>query len=438
MTYRGTGGRCSSIHNLLGWSEFGTGDSSELARDKRGQGIKERLLVAPADVGGGNSPLRWLIIEEAGALNPGTFHALERELRQHSPDEFPRSCGSDGNKRTFAGLNVIMVGDFYQMDPVRGPSFWSEDPKAQLGVDLLLNEFGGPNFIELTEQCRVVDAAFQHEVLQRMRSTDEGPSVEGMKILRSRLITKQTVRRLNVAGTRLIAYCNSQKDDHMRSRARAFAHAAGRQLYWSVAEDRLCGEGTRRAWSARQTTLLDQKRNWLALDDKKTARRLGCLPLCVGMPVVLNDHVNREKGVVAGLQGHIVDIWFKGSPPDQSDTCGEHICSRVPIGVLVKFNDFPDAIPIGRSAKTFSLGAAGTATNGTTMSSALVDLNIPPGGDTTASYVALSRVRRREDLFILRDFSADQLRRGGTKAGVDILLRRLRGELGRFSEGHKE
>eukprot|EP00660_Eupelagonema_oceanica_P019108 gene19108-biopygen19646 len=176
MMYQGTGARCSSIHNLLGWSEFGTGDSTELARDKRGQGIKERLLVAPAAVGGGSSPLRWLIIEEAGALNPDKFHALERELRQHCPDEFPRSCNTTGGKRSFAGLNVILVGDFYQMDPVRGPSFWSEDAKARLGIDILLNEFGGSNFIELTQQCRVLDAAFQREVLQPMRETDDGPT----------------------------------------------------------------------------------------------------------------------------------------------------------------------------------------------------------------------------------------------------------------------
>eukprot|EP00660_Eupelagonema_oceanica_P019628 gene19628-biopygen17756 len=175
------------------------------------------------------------------------------------------------------------------------------------------------------------------------------------------------------------------------------------------------------------------------------------------MPVVLNDHVHREKGLVAGLQGHITHIWFKGAPPKKVDAFGESVCSRVPIGVLVKFRDFPNAIPIGRSAKTFHLGAVGTATSirrnqipvlpdfsctahlcqGTTMTTALVDLDIPPRGDTTASYVALSRVRSREDLFILRDFDADQLRRGGSKAGVDILLRRLRGDLDRFSEGSK-
>jgi len=61
------------------------------------------------------------------------------------------------------------------------------------------------------------------------------------------------------------------------------------------------------------------------------------------------------------------------------------------------------------------------------MGTALVELNIPPSGDATAAYVALSRVRTRETLFILREFDFDKLRRSGSKAGVDILLQRLRG-----------
>eukprot|EP00660_Eupelagonema_oceanica_P019445 gene19445-biopygen20258 len=56
---------------------------------------------------------------------------------------------------------------------------------------------------------------------------------------------------------------------------------------------------------------------------------------------------------------------------------------------------------------------------------------MPASGDATAAYVALSRVRRIQDLHILRDFDAASLRRSGTKAGVDILLQRLRGSLGR-------
>eukprot|EP00662_Eupelagonemidae_sp_cell21_P057106 gene57106-biopygen107233 len=74
---------------------------------------------------------------------------------------------------------------------------------------------------------------------------------------------------------------------------------------------------------------------------------------------------------------------------------------------------------------------------GETLSSALVDLNIPPSGDATAAYIALSRVRRRESLFILSDFDPAKLRRSASKAGVDILLQRLRGDLADDEEGSK-
>eukprot|EP00660_Eupelagonema_oceanica_P019212 gene19212-biopygen32177 len=282
MMYRHTGARCSSVHNLMGWNELGANDANENARDARGQAVHDRFLVAPAEDGGGESALRWLVIEEAGALSPDVFQRLERDLRKHCPAGFPRSTEAQTGMRSFAGLNVIMVGDFYQMDPVDKQYFWRENACAgtQVGIDLLLDEFGGRNLIELTDQCRVLDAAFQRE-----------------------------------------------KCDHVRSRARVFATARRRRLYWSIAQD------------------------WLS--------------------------------------------------------------------VVVKFDGFPDPIPIGRSAKKFTLGSAKSSTGvrrlqipllpaygltahraqGATLPSALVDLQGMSGafGDASATYVALSRVRRLQD-----------------------------------------
>eukprot|EP00660_Eupelagonema_oceanica_P019156 gene19156-biopygen15652 len=60
----------------------------------------------------------------------------------------------------------------------------------------------------------------------------------------------------------------------MRARARAYAAASGARLYWSVAQDWLRGEGTRRAWADRMDQLPEQKLNWLSLDDAKTGHRI--------------------------------------------------------------------------------------------------------------------------------------------------------------------
>eukprot|EP00662_Eupelagonemidae_sp_cell21_P057590 gene57590-biopygen62549 len=75
---------------------------------------------------------------------------------------------------------------------------------------------------------------------------------------------------------------------------------------------------------------------------------------------------------------------------------------------------------------------------GDTLPSALVELNLPPSGDQSATYVALSRVRHRDDLYILREFDVSNLRRKGSKAGADILLQRLRADLRYAEEGSKQ
>jgi hypothetical protein len=190
--------------------------------------------------------------------------------------------------------------------------------------------------VELTEQCRVLDAEFEEEVLRPLRETDFGPTKKGRRILHERIIDggPEVMEELTVAGTRLIAYCNAQKCDHMRTRAQRFAVDNGKRLYWSIAKDLLSGEGTRRAWADRWASLADQKTGWLNLDDKKTGKRMGCLPLCIGLPVYLEDHLNRPRGLVAGLRGTINHIWFDGEPPTETNSSGEFNCAKARVFIV--------------------------------------------------------------------------------------------------------
>eukprot|EP00662_Eupelagonemidae_sp_cell21_P056868 gene56868-biopygen83888 len=374
----------------------------------------------------------------------------------------PRVWGPPSDGCTYDYLHPC-----YQLDPVRGAKFWQESASGsvQVGIDLLRREFCAPNLVELTEQCRVLDPDFEEHVLNRIRTTDLGPSAAGLAILRSRIIGKAgsvatTLQQMNKSNTELICYCNSQKNDHMRTRARVFASEHKQRLYWSIARDRLCGEGTRRAWASRMSQLPADKVGWLGGFLKVLEETiLQCedsltLLLCIGLPVCLNDHLNRPKGLVRGLRGVVREIWFDGEPPSQPNSRGEYLCARVPTAVLVKFDGFDELIPVGKKdpSPSFTLASAGTATvvrrmqiplvpdfgrtahhaQGATLSSALVDLNIPPSGDPTAAYM-----RHRDSLYILSEFDASKLRRSGSKAGVDILLQRLRGELADDEEGSK-
>ena len=59
-------------------------------------------------------------------------------------------------------------------------------------------------------------------VLIPLRQSEFGPTRDGLKMLRSRVIdtdNARTMGMLNRAGVKLISYSNAQKDDHMRSRA---------------------------------------------------------------------------------------------------------------------------------------------------------------------------------------------------------------------------
>eukprot|EP00666_Eupelagonemidae_sp_cell4sb_P017806 gene17806-biopygen1596 len=188
----------------------GPSDTHEDTQDRREDGLRSRLTIAPESDGYAVTPLRWLIVEEVGALNPINFQRLERELRANCPASFPNSRDGTQGMRTFAGLNVILVGDFHQMDPVKGPNFWKEDANgpAQVGIDILCREFsnspGQANLLELTEQCRVLDAAFEKHVLHPLRTTDDGPTPTGLRLLRSRIVnakSAKTQRRLDTLRT---------------------------------------------------------------------------------------------------------------------------------------------------------------------------------------------------------------------------------------------
>ena len=67
------------------------------------------------------------------------------------------------------------------------------------------------------------------------------------------------------------------------------------------------------------------------------------------------------------------------------------------------------------------------AAQGQTLEAAIVDLQIGRGTSPIASYVALTRVKRREDLLIYRPFDRDLFTKGGPR-GPKLLLQTLRGE----------
>ena len=73
----------------------------------------------------------------------------------------------------------------------------------------------------------------------------------------------------------------------------------------------------------------------------------------------------------------------------------------------------------------FAITAHGS--QGQTLQAAIVDLQIGRGTNPISSYVAMTRVRSREDLLIYRQFDRSLFTQGSPE-GPELLLKTLRGE----------
>ena len=189
----------------------------------------------------------------------------------------------------------------------------------------------------------------------------------------------------------------------------------------------------------------EAKRKWLQYHDRRTGDLCGLLPLAIGMPVALTDHVARspDKLLLRGTRGHVHSwVWQENN--------------NMPDVVYVKFVDAqwqlagtpePGIYPLRPVAEDWYLdhgrdnpvlkvqrtqiqltpAFAITAYNsqGKTLPAALLDLHVDKNMHPTLGTVAASRVRSRHDVLILRKFPRWLFNRGAPE-GPDLLLRTLR------------
>ena len=186
------------------------------------------------------------------------------------------------------------------------------------------------------------------------------------------------------------------------------------------------------------------------------------LPLAVGLPVVLVDHLDRnpEKQLLRGKEGHI-HSWV--NHPEEKSTNDANseakILSHVPLCVFVDFHteawEIPGApgpgiYPVFQTERTWYLdgyrgkkavlgikrkqiplapGLACTAhgAQGQTKEAIIADLVLGRGVSSIASYVAITRIKNREGLMIYRPFELEPFTKG-IPQGTALLLRKLRGE----------
>ena len=247
---------------------------------------------------------------------------------------------------------------------------------------------------------------------------------------------------------------NDVKYDTNKTRAIHYARAQKASILWCVAKDSVTLDALRD-----DPSLPTRKLDWLQRHDRECGDLYGMFPLVKGMPVALADHIDRnpEKNLLRGTVGHI-HSWVLHEDDRADEYASDAILHKLPKVVFVKFpgakwklQGMKEAgvYPITPTKRSWALdrhrkvprlkivreqlplapafAMTAHASQGQTLDAAIVDLMISKESSPQTSYVALSRVRKAEDILIFRPFAREIFTRRRA-LGPELLIRRLRRE----------
>jgi ATP-dependent DNA helicase PIF1 len=309
-----------------------------------------------------------LVIDEVSMMTPDLFEKLEEIARTVRRNQLP-----------FGGLQIIMVGDFYQLPPVslHETKFVFESPLwAKLG--LITHD--------LTQIVRQKDEAFQ-TILNQARCGQL--TKESLKILK---------RRMN------LDYKSMEIQPSMLFTRRAEVDTINMNHLRKLTGDRTTYKATTVFNPLTQTQGLTNESPEViqaiqGLD--KVAAYSTELTLAVGAQVMLLTNMNPGAGLVNGSRG--VVIGFERPIKDDKATDTLFPVVRFKSGIqIIQHHDWDTDMPgVKRQQIPLKLAYAITIhkAQGATLDCALIDV----GGRTFEygqAYTALSRLKDMESLFI--------------------------------------
>ena len=210
---------------------------------------------------------RWLILDEISLTDAKLFAKCEQRLQGVMPNANEWKRDGTGRIRPFAGINVILTGDFHQLPPPAGHYLADvprtlqdpncerkpEDAFADLGKRLLWSgAVQGVTELEERERCKdqwwnqVVDemrAGCLSETTHKYLHGDPVPGCtlsEEEKASRRRVIASMDDPRLKEDRFKeavAIVANNDARYQINKDRARRYSKAAATPLYWATAND---------------------------------------------------------------------------------------------------------------------------------------------------------------------------------------------------------
>jgi hypothetical protein len=363
----------------------------------------------------------YLFIDEISMISCEFLHTISVTLTRATGKTLP-----------FGGLSVIFAGDLAQLPPVAETrlSAWL-NPKQACASDRSQRKLKG-KLLWLSVTTVVV-----LEKINRQSGVENAPFVDLLSRLREGCCTSRDYQLLNsrvvspvlnitqwnigIKDFAPIIVCdNTTKDAVNLEIARIFAAKTGQPFFTYVSKDEIEGSPITNPTILQIIDLLHSGR---------TSNRLNRLPIALQMPVMITTNIDLAGGIVNGSIGTIRAIDFTERPNGDRvlNHCIVHIPSAhadamhglshheypvLPETVSVRYqgSKSKQSVSFKRTQLPLIPAFAMTAhkSQGQTMDKAIIDLTTCRRTETP--YVMVSRVRRLQDLLILRPFPIGKIK----------------------------
>ncbi|XP_078677726.1 uncharacterized protein LOC144914113 [Branchiostoma floridae x Branchiostoma belcheri] len=232
------------------------------------------------------SEVKFFLVDEISMCGYFTFQQINQRLNEimNTPDEY------------FGNLNVILIGDFYQLKPVNQPYVFATDehnpPILHLWRDLF-------KLYELQTNVRQSGDQRFATILNRIRLGQ--PSADDIAVLKSRMPPHVDLTSPPFSSATRIYAKLKQCDMHNE----ACLQAMDSTIYTIEAKHRILNNPK---FCPHQYIPYEDVSMFLPKDQRDTAGLSNTLRLAIGAKVMLRRNISTSNGLTNGATGIVIDI----------------------------------------------------------------------------------------------------------------------------------
>lgn len=305
-----------------------------------------------------------LIIDEVSMLNAYLFDKLEKIGRNVR-----------GNNEPFGGLQLVLVGDFFQLPPVKCDIFCFESLNWDKCIDKI---------VDLTENMRQNDKIFM-ECLNEIRKGECSDRTE--MILNELIVNKKKLKKLFGRNSEI-------KPTKLFAKKASVEYINLKEL--SKLENVISYQSIMKIVNKSPRKLTDKMEDYFKSRMNESCTAPDNLKLAVGAQVMLIMNLDVENGLVNGSRGVVIEVNDKY--PTVKFLDGREINIMQTVWKL----KIDESITVEKYQIPLILSYANTIhkIQGATIDYAIMDLghDVFEDGQT---YTALSRIKNRDGLFLL-------------------------------------